>query len=70
MSYLESTNRTIEVTVSPNGETKVETNGFTGSDCKDASRFIESALGQMTDETLKPEFHSHSCEPQSLDNCS
>ena len=26
-------NRTIEITVDPNGQTKVETKGFTGGDC-------------------------------------
>jgi hypothetical protein len=47
----------IEVIVSPNGETKVETKGFTGSECRDASKFIEQALGQRTDEQLTAEFH-------------
>ena len=35
----------IEITVSPRGETKVETRGFTGGACREASRFIEQALG-------------------------
>ena len=33
--------QTIEVIVSPTGETKIETKGFIGSSCRDASRFIE-----------------------------
>ena len=36
----------IEIVVSPQGETSLETRGFTGASCQDASRFIENALGQ------------------------
>ena len=35
----------IEITVSPKGETTVQTRGFQGGSCRDASRFIEQALG-------------------------
>ncbi len=34
----------IEVTVDPQGKTKVETKGFSGSECVDASRALEQAL--------------------------
>jgi hypothetical protein len=47
----------IEITVLPNGETRVETKGFTGSECREASKFIEQSLGQRTDEQLTAEFH-------------
>ena len=36
----------IEIIVSPQGETRLETKGFTGASCQNASRFIENALGQ------------------------
>ena len=49
--------RTIEITVSPIGQTTVQTKGFAGSSCRDASKFIEQALGQQTSETLTAEFH-------------
>ena len=49
--------RTIEITVSPSGETTVETKGFTGSECRDASKFVEQALGQRTAEQLTGEFY-------------
>jgi hypothetical protein len=49
--------KTIEITVSPRGETKVETKGFTGGACREASRFIEQALGTRTAETLTTEFY-------------
>ena len=49
--------KTIEIIVSPTGQTKIETKGFAGSSCRDASRFLEEALGQRTGEQLKAEFH-------------
>jgi len=49
--------KTIEIIVSPKGETTVTTKGYTGSSCKEASKFIEQALGQRTEERLTAEFH-------------
>ena len=49
--------KTIEITISPTGETKVQTKGFTGSDCRDASKFVEQALGERTAEQLTAEFY-------------
>jgi len=48
---------TIEIIVAPSGETKLETRGFTGSACREASRWLEAALGMTTRETLTAEFH-------------
>jgi len=47
----------IEITITAKGETSVQTRGFAGSSCRDASRFIEQALGQRTSEQLTTEFH-------------
>ena len=55
--------KTIEITVSPQGQTRVETKGFSGSECREASKFIEQALGRSTGETLTAEFH----QDQSVD---
>jgi len=49
--------KVIEIVVSPNGETRVETRGFSGAECRDASKFVEVALGQRTAEQLKGEFY-------------
>lgn len=57
-------NKTIEIIVAPDGTSQVETSGFTGSACQDASRFIETALGKATHEKLKPEFHQASIASQ------
>lgn len=47
----------IEVIVSPQGQTHVETKGFSGSTCREASRFIERALGQVASEKLTDDFY-------------
>ena len=49
--------KTIEITVSPDGKTTVQTHGFTGPSCRDASKFLEQALGQRVTENLTAEFH-------------
>jgi hypothetical protein len=49
--------KTIEVTVSPAGETRVETKGFTGGECREAIRFVENALGARAAEALTAEFY-------------
>jgi len=57
--------QTIEIIITADGQSRVETQGFTGGDCRTASRFLEQALGQSTSEQLKPEFHqSHSQQQQ------
>jgi len=58
--------KTIEIIVAPNGESRVETKGFVGSECRQASRFVEQALGQQTDEQLKAEFHQSSSSEHHL----
>ena len=49
--------KTIEITVSAKGETKVETKGFAGNDCQAATRNLELALGSRQTESLKSEFY-------------
>ena len=41
--------KTIEIIIAPNGQSRVETKGFVGSECRQASRFVEQTLGQQTD---------------------
>ena len=48
--------RTIEIIVRPTGETTVQTKGFAGASCREASKFIEEALGRCGDRMLTGEF--------------
>jgi len=57
----------IEITVDAKGQTKVETHGFTGGECREASRFIEQALGQRTGEKLTSEFYQGQTSDQKLE---
>ena len=59
------TQQYIEIIVSPTGETKIETKGFTGASCREASKFLEEALGQRTGERLTAEFHQAAPAQQS-----
>jgi hypothetical protein len=47
----------IEITVDSKGQSKVETRGFTGGECREASKFIEQALGPKIGEKLTTEFY-------------
>jgi len=58
--------KTIEITVSPTGETKVETKGFTGGERREASRFVEQALGTRTAESMTSEFYQAQPTSQGL----
>ena len=60
--------KTIEVIVSPQGDSKVETKGFNGNSCRLASEFIKSALGKVAGETMKPEFHIQTPSQNSVEN--
>jgi hypothetical protein len=58
--------KTIEIIVAPDGTSRVETKGFTGSECQASSQFVEQALGRSTEEQLKPEFYVQADAPQSV----
>ena len=47
----------IEITVLRNGQARVVTKGFDGSECRQASQFLEKALGITKAEKLTLEFH-------------
>lgn len=58
--------KTIEILVSPSGKTQVQTKGFAGSSCRQASEFIELALGQRTGVQLTSEFHQTVSQQQNV----
>jgi hypothetical protein len=47
----------IEIIISPQGESRLETRGFSGPTCREASVFLEQALGPRSSERLTGEFH-------------
>lgn len=56
----------IEIVISPKGETTVTTKGFAGGECREASKFVEQALGQRTGERLTGEFYQLIGQQQQL----
>jgi hypothetical protein len=50
--------RIIEVTVSPVGEVTIQTKGYAGADCLQASKSLEQALGVTTAERKTAEFYA------------
>jgi hypothetical protein len=50
--------RIIEVTVSPQGETTVQTKGFVGNQCRQASQFLETALGVTLQDRNTAEYYA------------
>ena len=63
---MSTTERTIQITVSPEGAVNIKTSGFTGSSCKDATRELERALGVAGRETLLPEFYGQTSAGEQL----
>jgi hypothetical protein len=59
--------RIIEVIVSPTGETVVQTRGYAGADCLQASRFLEQALGVVATDVKTAEFHQSTVVEQQLE---
>jgi hypothetical protein len=58
--------RILEITIDPQGNTRVETKGFAGASCRAASRFLEEALGRSTGERLTPEFYQQATTDHQL----
>jgi Protein of unknown function (DUF2997) len=49
--------RIFEVIVSPQGETTVQTKGYSGTDCVQASKFLEQSLGLTVTDRKTGEFY-------------
>ncbi len=58
--------RIIEVTVSPKGETSVQTKGFSGGSCAHASKWLETALGVTTTDNKTAEYYQNARAEQQI----
>ena len=56
--------RIIEVVVSPTGEATVQTKGYAGADCLQASKALEQALGVATADRKTEEYFHTASEQQ------
>ena len=57
MNARNNTQATVEVLVSPDGGITVEAEGYTGTSCEEATRFLEEALGLPGGRSRKAEFY-------------
>lgn len=60
--------KVIEVVVAPNGETTVQTRGFAGAECQEASRWLERSLGITAAEQKTSEYYQTAAEVQTATN--
>ncbi len=56
--------KSIIITIATDGSASVDAQGYTGSECKDATKAIERALGVTSHDTDKPELHRASPQQQ------
>jgi hypothetical protein len=58
--------RVIEVTVSPTGETQIQTKGYSGGACLKASQFLQDALGVVESDRRTAEYHQSTEQQQEI----
>lgn len=56
----------IEIKVSPRGEVTVQTKGYAGAECEEASKSIEKALGVKTSDERTSEYFQEQPLDQNL----
>ncbi|PQO29827.1 DUF2997 domain-containing protein [Bremerella cremea] len=60
--------KVIEIIILSTGESRLETRGFQGSECREASRALEAALGKKITDIVTAEFHeSEVVQPSHLE---
>ena len=52
----------IDITVGPDGSTEVESFGFSGKECSDATKIIEQAIGSVKEDRKKAEYYKPSTQ--------
>ena len=50
-------NRTIEIVIDPTGTARLQTKGFAGPSCRDASKLLEQALGTVESDVSTAEMY-------------
>ena len=58
--------KTIEITIDAKGQATVQTKGYAGAGCRDASKFIEQALGETVTDKPTAEFYQPQANQQKL----
>ncbi len=56
--------KTIEIVIDPAGEARLQTRGYSGPSCRDASRLLEQALGIVQSDTPTTEMYQSQTQTQ------
>jgi hypothetical protein len=56
--------KTIEIIIDPQGKIRLQTKGYSGISCKEASKAIEQALGLVQTDQPTPEMYTHQSSDQ------
>ncbi len=59
--------RIIEVIVSPQGEAIVQTKGYAGAECVQASKWLEKSLGIVASDVKTPNYYQQSQIQQEIE---
>ena len=58
--------KTIEIVIDPTGAARLQTKGFAGPACRDASRLLEQALGTVSSDTPTAEMYQAATQAEPL----
>jgi hypothetical protein len=58
--------RIIEVIVSPQGQTTVQSKGYVGGECQQASKWLEQALGVVAEDRKTAEYYEAQTSQQQI----
>ena len=58
--------KSIEIIISPTGATTVQTKGFAGAGCREATRLIEQALGQVQSDKPTTEMYQDASRKEQI----
>ncbi len=56
--------KTIEIVIDPTGALTLQTKGFAGASCRDASKLLEQALGTIQSDTPTAEMYQPATQAQ------
>ena len=58
--------KTIEIVIDPTGDACLQTKGFAGPTCRDASKLLEQALGTVSSDTPTAEMYQAATHAEPL----
>jgi DUF2997 family protein len=58
--------KTIEIIIDPGGEARLQTRGYAGASCREASKLLEQALGTVQSDTPTSEMYQSQTQSQQV----